>query len=124
MTPYTDAGWMRLFIRTNGTATNWEGYNFIVNRTGLTATTTRLEPSLCGWSWGSATTISYRASGREMELAIPRSALGLSATAPVRFEFKWAENITDNQDSMEFHRHGDAAPNARFPYRNDQFVVQ
>lgn len=125
LTPYTDANWMRLFIRTNGDNPNWEGFNFVVNRNGLTSTTTKLETSTGGWNWGSATTIQYRASGREMELAIPRSALGFSsAFAPLRFDFKWADNITDGQDSTEFYTHGDAAPNERFRYSFDEFALQ
>ncbi|MBM7568068.1 discoidin domain-containing protein [Paenibacillus sacheonensis] len=125
LTAYSDAGWMRLFIRTNGSSPNWEGYNFVVNRGGLTSTTTKLETSTGGWNWGSATTIQYRASGREMELAIPRSALGFTdAFAPLRFDFKVADNITDGQDSLEFYKHGDAAPNERFRYTFDEFTVQ
>lgn len=125
ITPYTDSNWMRLFIRTTGTAgSNWEGYNFVVNRTVLTSITTKLEPSTGGWAWGTATTVSYRASGREMEIAVPRSALGLAGTGPLRFDFKWADNIVDAQDSMEFYTHGDAAPNERFRYRFDEFPLQ
>ena len=125
LTSYTDSSWMRLLIRTSTTAAHWEGYNYIVNRSAPTSTTTQLETSLGGWSWGSSTNVSYRASGRELELAIPRSAIGLgSAFDPVRFDFKWVDNMTDNQDSMEFYRHGDAAPNQRFRYRFDEFGVQ
>lgn len=35
----------------------------------------------------------------------------------VRFDFKWADNVPDSGDGMDFLDHGDTAPNARFNYR-------
>lgn len=120
ITSYTDSNWMRLFIKTDEQADNWQGYNYVVNRTGVGATSTRLEKvaSGGGWNWTTVSSaISYKVSGRELELAIPRASLGLAdTTKPIRFEFKWHDNMQVQGDIYEFTANGDAAPNARFNY--------
>lgn len=119
ITSYTDPNWMRLFIKTNSTAPNWQGYNFVVNRTGITAETTTLEASQGGWNWNTVSgSIQYRVSGREMELAIPRTCLGLDdLTKSLQFEFKWHDNMQVQGDVNEFTTNGDSAPNCRFNYK-------
>ena len=60
--------------------------------------------------------ISYRRHGNELELAIPRPALGLKAP-PAEIDFKWADNIQQTGEASDFTLHGDVAPNDRFNYR-------
>ncbi len=119
ITPHTDPNWMQLFIRTNTSQANWEGYNYVLNRSGVNASTTTLEKSTGGWNWSAVdSNIQYSVNGQEMEIAIPRSDLGFGNTGvPIQFDFKWADNINPNSDSSEFYLHGDAAPNERFAYR-------
>ena len=51
-------------------------------------------------------------------LAVPRKALGLSpARGPLTLDFKWADNLPDLPDIMDFYGKGDVAPYARFNYR-------
>ncbi len=118
LTPHTDPNWMLLFINADGRwETGWEGYNFIVNRALKNASTSMLERSSGGWNWEAVCDVKIAARGAEMELAIPRSALGLDGLSrPLRFEFKWADNIQKPGDPMEFALNGDAAPNGRFNY--------
>jgi len=33
------------------------------------------------------------------------------------FDFKWADNIPESPDIMDFYTHGDVAPDARFSFR-------
>lgn len=109
--------WMLLFIDADqDPATGWEGYDFVVN----------LEPggngrtSLSAWDgrgWETVRDdIAFRVAGPELELAVPRSALGLSGGDP-GFDFHWADNIPDPTDITGFARSGDSAPNRRFNYR-------
>ncbi|MCX7007680.1 MAG: hypothetical protein NTY53_10615 [Kiritimatiellaeota bacterium] len=53
---------------------------------------------------------------KEIELAIPRTALGLGAQA-AELQFKWADNIQQTGDATDFTLHGDSAPDDRFNYR-------
>ena len=44
--------------------------------------------------------------------------LGLDAAkGPLKFDFKWADNIPDSGDILDFLDHGDVAPNGRFNYQ-------
>ena len=117
ITPYTDPSWMQLFIDSDrDRATGWEGYDFIVNRTVKDGKTTLLDANAGGWSWRARAEVSFRVEGNELMLAIPRAALGLVGR-PVRFDFKWADNVQKPGDVMEFTTNGDAAPNGRLNCR-------
>ncbi len=54
--------------------------------------------------------------GNELELAIPRSELGIAAL-PAVLDFKWADNILQTGDWSDFTVNGDAAPNDRYNFR-------
>lgn len=125
ITPYTDKNWMLLFINTDlDPKTGWNGYNFVVNRTVRHGSLTMLErwsPIMCFNShWESCGGVLYKAKGCEMELAVPREVLGFGdPSKPVRFDFKWADNI-QSLDPIEFTVNGDVAPNGRFAYRYEE----
>lgn len=109
-----DALWMRLFLDTDGSAkTGWLGYDWSV-RPGLDG-----RAELQRWASGGWTTVASvpcRVSGAEMELSIPRAALGLKP-GPVRLGFQWQDNVDAGADVLNLYRNGDAAPNGRFQYR-------
>jgi hypothetical protein len=52
----------------------------------------------------------------QLELAIPRAALGLTKE-PFTIDFKWADNLQQTGEWSDFTLNGDAAPNDRFNYR-------
>ena len=55
-----------------------------------------------------------------MEIRVPRSDIGQgSGTDPVKFDFKWSDNIQNDNDIIEFSVSGDSAPDRRFNYRYD-----
>ncbi|MCC6484895.1 MAG: hypothetical protein IT209_08620 [Armatimonadetes bacterium] len=117
LTAHTDPAWMWLLINADSDpASGWEGFDYIVNREVKSGDTTLLERSRSGWNWEKTAEVRYKVRGSEMELAIPRAALGLE-NAPLKFEFKWADNVQKPGDVMEFLLSGDTAPNARFAYR-------
>lgn len=119
ITPHTDPHWMMLFINTDrDPETGWEGYDFVVNRRVIDTKTTTVAMLSAGAHTSHESLLSYSVSGNQLELAIPRSALGLTdLKKPLDFEFKWADNMQKLGDITEFTVNGDAAPNGRFNYR-------
>lgn len=120
ITSSNGGNWMMLLIDADGNAaTGWEGYDFIVNRTAPGEKTAWLEKNNGGWNWSKTAEAGYRVQGREMQIAIPRSALGLPAGrgTAVTFDFKWADNLEKPGDIMDFYVSGDVAPDGRFNYR-------
>ena len=68
------------------------------------------------FEWKVVASVDFKVSGNEMHLCIPKSALGLTKDCDI--DFKWADNITDNNpDIMTFISDGDVAPDGRFNYR-------
>ncbi|MCQ6562127.1 hypothetical protein [Paenibacillus mendelii] len=118
ITPHTDKHWMMLLINVNGSrGTGWEGYDYIVNRKVIDASTTTVEHSLEGWNWSERGTVQYAVRENELQLSIPRVMLGLTNTDnPLQFEFKWVDHIQNEDDIMDFYQYGDAAPDGRLNY--------
>ena len=97
--------------------TGWLGYDFVVNRKLVGPTRATLERNVGGrYEWGSPMEVPIGFFERELELAIPRAAIGLS-TLPAAIDFKWADNLQQTGDWSDFTLNGDAAPNDRFNYR-------
>jgi len=119
ITPHTDPNWMWLLIDVDQNhATGWEGYDFIVNRQVQSDGRTWLEKNVGGWNWRRVAPVSYRVKGNEIQIAIPRRALGLKlGTSALALDFKWVDNCQHPGDIMDFYLSGDVAPIARFSYR-------
>lgn len=118
VTDCTEKNWMLLFIRIGEGGSNWEGYQWVVNRRVKNGSVTLLEVCEGGWQWRWVSDLPYRVAGNQVALAVPRALLGLvGKNTAVDFEFKWADNIRDGSDAREFLINGDAAPNGRFNYR-------
>lgn len=122
--------WMWLFIDSDQNAkTGWNGYDFLINR-NRSGGKSSVEQNVGGaWNWKKVGDAPSRAKGNALELSIPRALLGgmplasevlASTRAPLRFDFKWADNLPDNPDAMDFYSEGDVAPNTRFNYRFDE----
>jgi hypothetical protein len=119
ISPPQDTNWMWLFIDADqDAATGWSGYDFMVNRMADAGGKFWLEKNLGGWQWQKVTPVEFRVQGHELQLAIPRAALGLAAgDTRVKFDFKWADNLQHPGDVMDFYLSGDVSPPARFNYR-------
>lgn len=121
ITPHTDPRWMRLFLSCGLVAddprANWEHLHFVVNRVSPPdAHTAVLESCTGGWNWKEIARVPMTVAGDTLTLKIPRAAIGQIGKIDVRF--KWADNAPgDAGDVLDFHRLGDAAPDARFLYR-------
>ncbi len=117
ISPHTDPDWMRLYIDADANSrTGWLGYDFVVNRK-VGARTTRLERNVNGaLQWKQVAEVRYEVRGNELEIAIPRAALGIR-NLPATLDFKWADHCFHNGDWTDFTLYGDAAPDDRFNYR-------
>ncbi|HOX38729.1 MAG TPA: hypothetical protein PL033_12135 [Candidatus Brocadiia bacterium] len=118
ITPRTDPNWMMLLIEVAGAkGANWEGRNFIVNRTPPGADRAILERCVGGWNWEKVAEVAFRVEGNRLHLAVPRAALGLpEGRAAFALNFKWADNVRPG-DVMDFYISGDVAPQGRFKFR-------
>lgn len=115
---FTSPSWMWLLIDIDSdAATGWEGYDFLVSDS-LDGFNTRVKSNNGGWDWTTIAPTQYRVSGNQMELAIPRTLLGLdSPGADVSLQFHWADNVQEPATIEAFSTRGDSAPNRRFAYR-------
>ncbi len=117
LTPHTDPNWMLLYLSIAPDRNpNWLGYDFVVNRSIGTGLTKLQRATGHGYGWADMIDARYSTSGGELQVAIPRSALGLPADA-CKVDFKWADNVQQTGDASDFTLNGDAAPNDRFNYR-------
>ena len=117
ITSWKDRNWMLLFMDTDcNSSTGWQGYDVLVNSPAVSAGKTTVKRSLSGWNWKTVRSARFAVSGNKLELAIPRSMLGLKGKR-VSFDFHWADNTQKKGNIIEFATSGDSAPNRRFNYR-------
>ncbi len=114
-----DSNWMLLFIDTDQDfRTGWNGYDYVVNLEVKDHCITSLHSlEASQWKPKKVRDIKYAVSGNRLELAIPKSALGIDRDATVKIDFHWADNIQKLGDIVEFAINGDSAPPRRFNYR-------
>jgi hypothetical protein len=98
-------------------ATGWKGFDFIVNR-AVQKDETWLERNTGGWNWTRVAKAGYLRVGNELQLAIPRSALGLPRhSTRTAIDFKWVDNLRQPGEVADFYISGDVAPEGRFMFR-------
>ncbi len=110
ITPAADAAGLWLLLDTDmDPRTGWNGYDFIINReSGI------VEKNAGGWNWEPVGKVELRITGNELQMAVPRTRLGLKAAA---FDFKWADNLPQPCTIADFQVKGDVAPAGRFNFR-------
>ncbi len=123
LTPYTDEGWMRLFIDTDlsGTGNSWEGFEYVINRVNPSDEThCTLERSTGGWTWETVGTVEYYVRKNVIQIRVPRTMLGMPEIGkPPVFGFKWCDNnlIGENEGNvLNLYTDGEAAPGGRFTF--------
>ena len=134
ITDPSDPSWMHLYIDTDptGVSPNWEGFEYIVNRVSPSGTECTVERSDGGWNFTEAGKGQFSVQGNRLQIAIPRSVLGLedqNGKIPA-FNFKWTDNTIepdttdDTGDILDFYKYGDAAPGGRFMFTfNTEFAA-
>lgn len=117
LSPASDPNWMQLAIDSDrNAATCWNGYDYVVNAGVVNGAATTVKRLKDGKTW----TVKYRAAGSELQIAVPRSILGLTDIHNTAFDFHWADNaVVGSGDIAGWWYAGDHAPNGRF---NFQFV--
>ncbi len=114
----SDPGWMWLLIDADmNPSTGWQGYDFVVNRTIDGDGTSWLERQTNGWGWDRVCPVALRVEGDQVQLSVPRGALGGDAHAPLVLDFKWADHLQSPGDVADFYTSGDVAPEGRFRFR-------
>ena len=117
LTAHTDAHWMLLLIDSDrDSVTGWNGYDYLVNLDIANDRQTSVHRFGEDHTWQKVVTVDYRCQGNQLEIAVPRSVLGLNAGS-VTFDFHWADNIQSFDDGIALALHGDSAPNRRFNFR-------
>lgn len=106
---------MNLFIGTGELSDKgWNGYEYVINRSinGSDSTILKLKSDFSGTSVGTA---KVNVTGKYMQIAVPRSAIGMEDSNS--FYFKVADNITDPADIMDYYVSGKSFPLGRLSYR-------
>ena len=118
LTPRTDPGWMVLGLDLDrNPATGPEGFDFVVNRTFDADGSPWLE-RWSGPGWEKIVRVRLATAGRELQLAIPRAALGLPAgAASFAIDFRWSDNLREAGDPLAAYTGGDVAPEGRYRFR-------
>ncbi|MGC8644107.1 MAG: hypothetical protein ACP5XB_29960 [Isosphaeraceae bacterium] len=118
LTPGTGANWMLLYIDADhNPKTGWLGYDLVVNRQRTEEGKASIEKNVGGkYEWSAVGEAAFAVGPREIEVAVPLAALGVSGTLSI-VDFKWADNIQQTGEWSDFTLNGDAAPNDRFNYR-------
>ena len=117
----TSKGKLWLFIDTDtNPKTGWHGYDLLIghSRTAQGVSVEQYAGTAGNWNWKkSGSEVRFSASERDVELALPRALFGKH---PLRFDFKWADDLPDTPDIMDFYTKGDVAPDTRFNYRFEE----
>ena len=97
---------MRLFISTDDTKPNWEGFNYYVS-----CYEQKLKASKGGWCFEDVTDIEVKVTGDTLVVKMPRTAI---AQDKLNFSFKWSDNAQTDGDIMDFYTNGNVAPCGRY----------
>lgn len=110
--------WMNLMLNIDADYdTGWHGYDYVVNRSrnGSKATIERFDAKgKYELEYVADANISF--SGKEMVIGISRSSIRIPGNS-FTVDFKFTDNIPEEDDIMLFIDKGDVAPNNRFNYR-------
>jgi len=112
-----DENWMLLFIDADADhSTGWEGFDYLINHSVTDSKNTTVKRYTKSGKWTKEGSIQYQVNGNQLELAVPRGMIGITAN-DFTLDFHWADNIQKLNDITEFALNGDSAPNRRFKYR-------
>ncbi len=112
----SEENWMNIFIKTHDAADNFEGFNYVVNRTFAKNKTANVEKSSGGYKWKNSGHAKYELKGNVLKVSIPLKSLSISADTP-SIEFKVADHVTNYEDIMDYYVSGDVAPIGRLTFQ-------
>ena len=110
---------MMLYIDADAnSATGWQGYDFLVNRTREGNSCSLERYITTSKTWEKIAMAPMFCAVDQLSLSIPRGIMGVgAAVGKLKFDFKWVDHIPVSDDVMDFYHKGDAAPGARFNFR-------
>ena len=115
ITLFSGDKWMRLLLDTGERKSNWNGYEFIVNRVSPSSKKAVIESSIGGWNWEKVGEVEYNLRGDTLQIVLPKVVLGISGNS-FSLNFKWSDNTLSSGDILDFYLYGDTAPLGRFMY--------
>lgn len=108
--------WMILLINSDcDYKTGWNGYDYAVMKNPTDSKYTLMKCVGKDYQWAPVTLVTRFVKQNEMYFALKKSDLGITIEGDI--DFKWADNIPENPDILDFIDQGDVAPNGRFNYR-------
>lgn len=101
--------WMTLYLNTDRKFdTGWHGYDYRVVEG-------RLLQQYTDDRWKTIHLISPIVEGKKLMHGFPASVVGLN-TKDINMEFKWSDNMHNDNDPMDWYLNGDTAPGGRFNF--------
>lgn len=108
--------WMWLFLDGNHDSKDgWLGFDYLIGRESVDGSRSLERAKGREFDWEESGRVSFKMKGREMELEVPRAALGIGP-GPFTLRFKWTDHIEGTGEWSDFTLHGDSAPNDRYTY--------
>jgi len=109
ITENSGSNWMRLYLNTDRNAkTGWLGYDYRV------AGGNNLQKYVNG-KWVDVQKAVYAVNGNKLMITIPLKYLK-PENGKLNLEFKWSDNMQDDNDPLDWYVNGDVAPGGRFNY--------
>lgn len=103
------------------TLPNWEGYQFVLNRTapkfGLSKTSLERVNAQGKYSFTSVCSVDCYLDGKILSVKIPLKELGIRNAKNFTIDFKIADGISNPSNIMQYYVDGEAAPVGRLNYR-------
>lgn len=122
ITAPTGNNWMLLFIDAdNNPQTGWNGYDLLLNRSRKGQQCSIERATGRDWNWKATGMAQLAVRGRDLEIALPRALFG---TSPLKFAFKWADNLPAEPTLEDFYTEGDVAPDTRFNSVFDEGAIK
>ena len=98
ITSYQDKLWMNLYIDCNSENAGWESFDYVINKSPASATTSVLEKFTGnGYESDKVADVSYTVDGRYMTVKVAKKDLGLSGN-DFTIDFLWTDNVHDEID--------------------------
>lgn len=101
--------WMRLYINTDRKHdTGWNGYDFRINAG-------KQLQKYSDSQWITISTVTTVQKNNQLMYSFPVTDISLTPDS-INFEFKWSDNMQDENDPMDWYVNGDVAPGGRMNY--------
>ncbi len=100
---------------------NWNGYQFVLNRTAAKEGVSVASLEKCStngrYAFNKVCDVETYLNGKVFAMKIPLSSLGITNASSFTVDFKVADNISDPSDIMKYYVDGESAPIGRLNYR-------